>query len=221
MPELVLDHPVVADRLARLRDQATDRPQFRALVADLAAFLAYEACRDVASRPVTVRTPIAEATGRRVSDPGPLVVPILRAGLGMLDAVLHVLATGDAAPLGLRRDERTLEAVVYCDTMPHDLAGRTVIVCDPMLATGGSLAFACNLARARGAGEVVALALLAAPEGLARMAREAPYARVAVAAVDERLDTRGYIIPGLGDAGDRLYGPPAPVVGTPVGRSGA
>ncbi|HZQ59331.1 MAG TPA: uracil phosphoribosyltransferase [Acidimicrobiales bacterium] len=215
MPEFVLDHPLVADRVARLRDERTDRPQFRSLVADLAGFLAYEACRDLATRAVTVRTPLSDAAGRRVADPGPLVVPVLRAGLGMLDAVLHVLATGDAAPLGLRRDERTLEAVVYCDTVPSDLAGRTVIVCDPMLATGGSLSFACNLAAARGAGTVMALALLAAPEGLARIARDAPHALVAVAAVDDRLDDRGYIVPGLGDAGDRLYGPPAPITGAP------
>ncbi len=213
MSPLVLDHPLVADRLTRLRDERADQAQFRALVAEVSEFVAYEACRDLPTRSAKMRTPMGDASGRRLVEPGPLVVPILRAGLGMLDAVLGVLATGDAAPLGLRRDERTLTAVVYCDTVPVQLDGRTVIVCDPMLATGGSMAYACSLAAARGAGAIVALALIAAPEGLARVAAEAPDARVVVAAVDERLDDRGFIVPGLGDAGDRLYGPPAPVSG--------
>jgi len=208
MEPLVLDHPLVADRVARLRAETADRAQFRALVAEVSAMLAYEASRDMAVRTVTVRTPLTETTAVRVVEPGPLVIPVLRAGLGMLDAVLGTLATGDTALLGLRRDERTLAASVYCDTIPAQLHGRPVIVCDPMLATGGSMAFACNLAVERGAGTVTALALLAAPEGLERMARDAPRARIVVAALDERLNDRGFILPGLGDAGDRLFGPP-------------
>jgi uracil phosphoribosyltransferase len=210
MSLLVLDHPLVADRLARLRDETTDRTQFRVLVGELSGILAYEACRALPTRIAPIQTPMGSTAGRRLLEPGPVVVPILRAGLGMLDSVLQVLASGDAAPLGLRRNEHTLEASVYCDTVPQDLGGRTVVVCDPMLATGGSMAYACNVAAARGAGEIIALSLIAAPEGLARVAAEVPEARVAVAAVDERLDDRGFILPGLGDAGDRLYGPPAP-----------
>jgi uracil phosphoribosyltransferase len=210
MSLLVLDHPLIADRMTRLREESTDRAQFRALVAEISGILTYEACRALPTRLTAIRTPMGSTSGRRLHGPGPVVVPILRAGLGMLDAVLSTLASGDAAPLGLRRNERTLVASVYADTVPHDLRGMTVVVCDPMLATGGSMAFACNLAAERGAGEIIALSLIAAPEGLARVATEAPQARVAVAAVDERLDERGFIVPGLGDAGDRLYGPPAP-----------
>jgi uracil phosphoribosyltransferase len=209
-PPFVLDHSLVSDRMARLRAETADRAEFRALVAEVSTMLVYEASRRLELRPVPVRTPLGETTGHRLVEPGPVVVPILRAGLGMLDAVLSTLATGDTALLGLRRDERTLVASVYCDTVPRDLEGRDVIVCDPMLATGGSLAFACNLAASRGAGHVLALALIAAPEGLARMEAEAPHASIVVAALDERLDERGFIFPGLGDAGDRLFGPPTP-----------
>jgi uracil phosphoribosyltransferase len=213
MSVLVLDHPLVADRMTRLRDKTTDRAQFRALVAEISGILTYEACRALPTTVVPLETPMGSTSGQRLAGPGPIVVPILRAGLGMLDAVLSTLASGDAAPLGLRRNERTLVASVYTDTVPQDLGGRTVVVCDPMLATGGSMAYACRLAADRGAGEILALSLIAAPEGLARVAAEAPEARVAVAAVDERLDGRGFIVPGLGDAGDRLYGPPAVVEG--------
>ena len=218
MSLLVLDHPLIADRMTRLRDEETDRAQFRALVAEISGILTYEACRALPTELTPIKTPMGSTSGRRLVGPGPVVVPILRAGLGMLDAVLTTLASGDAAPLGLRRNERTLVASVYTDTVPHDLHGRIVVVCDPMLATGGSMAYACKLAVERGAGEIIALSLIAAPEGLARVAAEAPQARVAVAAVDERLDERGFIVPGLGDAGDRLYGPPAKVEESADGR---
>lgn len=209
MSLLVLDHPLIADRMSRLRNEATDRAQFRALVAEISGILAYEACRALPTQVTPLLTPMGSTSGLRLAGPGPVVVPILRAGLGMLDAVLGMLASGDAAPLGLRRNERTLVASVYTDTVPQDLRGRTVVVCDPMLATGGSMAYACKLAADRGADDIIALSLIAAPEGLARVAAESPQARVVVAAVDERLDERGFIVPGLGDAGDRLYGPPA------------
>ncbi len=206
----VVDHPVVADRLALLRDRATPPEAFRRLVGELTAALGYEAARELPTEPGTVTTPLAAAPSRRLAGPAPLVVPLLRAGAGMLAAMLRVLPGADTGFLGLLRDDATLAARTYAERVPDHLGGRTVFVLDPMVATGGTLLAAVAALAGRGAGQLVAVALLAAPEGLERLARELPAGvglHLVLAAVDERLDDRGFIVPGLGDAGDRQFGP--------------
>jgi uracil phosphoribosyltransferase len=210
MQTLVADHPLIAHKLTALRDQRTDSPTFRRLADELVTLLAYEATRDVRTTEVDVVTPVAHARGRRLARPRPLVVPVLRAGLGMLDGMCRLLPTAEVGFLGLVRDEDTLVATTYATRLPDDLKGRQVYVLDPMLATGGTLAVTIDLLIERGADQVTAICLLAAPEGLAML--EEHYADttvpigVVVAAIDERLNDQGYIVPGLGDAGDRLYG---------------
>lgn len=206
---LVVDHPLVAHKLTLLRDMATDSPTFRRLADELVTLLAYEATREVRVDPHDIRTPVAAARGVHIAHPRPLVVPILRAGLGMLDGMARLLPTAEVGFLGMVRDEQTLQAYTYADRMPASLDGRQVFLLDPMLATGGTLTAALRFALDRGASSVTAICLLAAPEGVAAVEETfgdpAPV-QVVVAAVDECLNERGYIVPGLGDAGDRLYG---------------
>lgn len=207
---LVVDHPLVAHKLTTLRDQGTDSVTFRRLVDELVMLLAYEATRDIRTRPSEITTPVGPTRGLRLAGPKPLVVPILRAGLGMLDGMLRLLPTAHVGFLGMIRDEHTLTASTYAERLPADLTGRQCYVLDPMLATGGTLAAAVGFLTDRGASDVTAICLLAAPEGVAALrevaqAREVPLT-VVTAALDERLDERGFIVPGLGDAGDRLYG---------------
>ncbi|AUY50900.1 MULTISPECIES: uracil phosphoribosyltransferase [Streptomycetaceae] len=204
----VVDHPLVAHKLSTLRDERTDSPTFRRLTDELVTLLAYEATRDVRTEEVEITTPVAVTTGTRLSYPRPLVVPILRAGLGMLDGMTRLLPTAEVGFLGMVRNEETLEASTYATRMPDDLSGRQVYVLDPMLATGGTLVAAIRMLIERGATDVTAVVLLAAPEGVAVMEKELTGLPVTVvtAAVDERLNENGYIVPGLGDAGDRLYG---------------
>ncbi len=203
----VVDHPVVAHRLGTLRDARTDNETFRRLIADVSTFVAYEALRDLRTVDGPVDTPVAVGARRRRVEEMVLVVPILRAGLGMVPAVQSLLPLSEVAHVGLRRDEVTLQPEVYLDRLPADLSGRRVVVCDPMLATGGSMAAVCAMIAQRGAQEVVALCVLASAPGLERLGGEHPTVRVACAAVDPQLDERGFIVPGLGDAGDRLFGP--------------
>lgn len=203
----MVEHPAVAHRLACLRDSATGRDRFRALVGEISALLAYEALADLATAERSVVTPVGTAAGVAVAEEV-LVVPILRAGLGMVPGVQSVIPGTAVAYLGLRRDEETLAPRAYLDGLPADLAGRRVLVCDPMLATGGSLVHAVGLVAGRGAARIDVLCILAAAPGLAAFAREYPDVEVTCAAVDPRLDERGYIVPGLGDAGDRQFGPP-------------
>jgi len=206
----VADHPLVAHKLTLLRDQRTDSPTFRRLADELVSLLAYEATREVRTEPRTVQTPVAEATGVRLSKPRPLVVPILRAGLGMLEGMQRLLPTAEVGFLGMVRDEETLLASTYAERLPADLAGRQCYVLDPMLATGGTLVAAIEFLVQRGADSITAVCLLAAPEGIARveagLAGLDATATLVTAGLDERLNERGYIVPGLGDAGDRLYG---------------
>jgi uracil phosphoribosyltransferase len=206
----VADHPLVAHKLTVLRDERTDSPTFRRLADELVTLLAYEATRDVRTRSVSVQTPVAEAQGVRLSAPKPLVVPILRAGLGMLDGMQRLLPTAEVGFLGMIRDETTLAASTYAERLPDDLSGRQCYVLDPMLATGGTLSAAIEFLAQRGADAVTAVCLLAAPEGIARVERDLTGQSVPVmlvtAGLDEGLNDKGYIVPGLGDAGDRLYG---------------
>lgn len=205
----VADHPLIAHKLTLLRDAETASPTFRLLVDELVTLLAYEATRDVRTETVDVTTPVARAVGTKIADPLPLVVPILRAGLGMLEGMTRLVPTAEVGFLGMQRNEETHEAITYANRLPDDLAGRQCFVLDPMLATGGTLVAAIEYLFERGARDVTAICLLAAPEGLAAVEAavgDRADVRVVVAAVDERLDENAYIVPGLGDAGDRLYG---------------
>jgi uracil phosphoribosyltransferase len=206
----VAEHPLVSHKLTALRDERTDSPTFRRLADELVTLLAYEATRDVRTEAVQVVTPVAPSDGVKLASPKPLVVPILRAGLGMLDGMVRLLPTAEVGFLGMIRDESTLIASTYANRIPEDLSGRQCYVLDPMLATGGTLAAAIRLLLDRGADDITAICLLAAPEGLCALEESLDGVDVPVsvvtAAVDERLDDRGYIVPGLGDAGDRLYG---------------
>ena len=206
----VADHPLISHKLTVLRDKRTDSPTFRRLADELVTLLAYEATRDVRVEPVEVETPVAKATGVRLSSPRPLVVPILRAGLGMLDGMQRLLPTAEVGFLGMIRNEETLEASTYAERLPDDLAGRQCYVLDPMLATGGTLSAAIEFLVKRGADHITAVCLLAAPEGIARVEKDLTGIGVPVtlvtAGLDEKLNEKGYIVPGLGDAGDRLYG---------------
>jgi uracil phosphoribosyltransferase len=205
-----VDHPLVAHKLTVLRDETTDSPTFRRLADELVTLLAYEATRDVGVADHDITTPVAPMTGVKLAQPKPLVVPILRAGLGMLDGMMRLLPTAEVGFLGMVRNEETLEASTYAERLPDDLSGRQCYVLDPMLATGGTLAAAIRFLVDRGADDITCITLLSAPEGCANLERgleglDVPVT-VVTAAMDERLNDKGYIVPGLGDAGDRLYG---------------
>jgi uracil phosphoribosyltransferase len=206
----VVDHPLVSHKLTALREEKTASPEFRRLTEELVTLLAYEATRDVRVEPTRVQTPVAVAEGVSLSRPRPLVVPILRAGLGMLEGMMRLMPTAEVGFLGMVRNEETLEASTYAERLPYDLSGRQCYVLDPMLATGGTLAAALGFLTSRGADHITAICLLAAPEGVANLEQgtaslDIPIT-VVTAALDERLNEKGYIVPGLGDAGDRLYG---------------
>ncbi|HET7327633.1 MAG TPA: uracil phosphoribosyltransferase [Nocardioidaceae bacterium] len=206
----VADHPLVAHKLTALRSQETGSPTFRRLTDEMVTLLAYEATREVRIEPVTIQTPVAETEGVKLARPKPLVVPILRAGLGMLEGLMRLLPTAEVGFLGMIRDEETLRASTYAERLPDDLSGRQCYLLDPMLATGGTLAAAAKFLVDRGADDITAICLLAAPEGIDTLQRElddfgAPFT-IVTASIDERLNDKGYIVPGLGDAGDRLYG---------------
>lgn len=203
------DHPLVAHKLTRLRDRDTSTPEFRSLVDELVTLLAYEATRSVRVAAVAVETPLATSPGVRLAQPKPMVVPILRAGLGMLDGMSRLLPTAEVGFLGMIRDDETLEPSTYANRLPEELTGRQCFVLDPMLATGGTLGAAIAYLHERGAAQITAICLLAAPEGLDTLRQRVGDdidLTVVVAGVDSHLDERGFIVPGLGDAGDRLYG---------------
>ena len=202
----VADHPLIDHKLSVLRDERTQSAVFRQLVDELVTLLAYEATREVRTEEVQIRTPVALTHCRHLADPRPIVVPILRAGLGMLEGMTRLLPTAEVGFLGMKRDEDTLEVETYANRLPDDLSGRQCFVVDPMLATGHTLVAAIDYLLDRGARDVTAIC---PPEGIATL-ESAVGSRanvtVVTAAVDERLNEQAYIVPGLGDAGDRLYG---------------
>jgi uracil phosphoribosyltransferase len=208
MRTLLADHPLVTHKLTLLRDESTDTATFRILTDELVTLLAYEATREIRVTEVSVTTPVGEATGFRLSDPKPLIVPVLRAGIGMLDGMTRLLPMASVGFVGMVRDEESLVASTYANRLPARLDGREVFVLDPMLATGGTLLTVISSLCDRGAAAVTAICLLAAPEGLAKLDAAFPddSVRVITGAIDDRLNDKGYIVPGLGDAGDRLFG---------------
>ena len=206
----IADHPLITHKLTVLRDEKTDSPTFRRLTEEIVTLLAYEAMREIKTHPVTVKTPVANASGEQITKPLPVVVPILRAGLGMLEGMSRLIPTAEIGFLGMVRDEKTLKASTYANRLPEDLTNRQCYILDPMLATGGTLVAAIEFLAAKGAIDITAICILAAPEGIATLekafAQSKLNLKLVTGALDERLNEKGYIVPGLGDAGDRLYG---------------
>ena len=200
-----IQHPCVQHKLAIIRDVETGHKRFRELATEITQFVCYEALKQLKTREVKVQTPVAEANCRKI-DSDIVVVPILRAGVGMLDGILDLLPTARVGFVGLYRDEETAQPVSYYDRLPPQTRGGTCIVIDPMLATGGSTNAAIDLLKQSGATDIVVVCIVTCPEGLAAVEEQHPDVTVYTAAVDERLNERKYIVPGLGDAGDRLFG---------------
>ena len=203
---MILDHPLVQHKVSHLRDRNTGTKEFKELVSELAMLLCYEATRDLPTEEVEIETPVAIAKTRVLSGRKLALVPILRAGLGMVDGMLTLLPAAKVGHIGLYRNEETLEPVEYYCKLPSDIAERDVMVLDPMMATGGSAVDAIAQIKKRGAKSIKFLAIIAAPEGLERLHAAHPDVDIYVAALDEKLNENGYIIPGLGDAGDRIFG---------------
>ena len=204
----VANHPLITHKLTVLRDKSTPSPVFRQLVEELVTLLAYEATREVRTVEVEVETPVTTAKGMKLSRPRPIIIPVLRAGLGMLEGIVKLLPTAEVGFLGIKRNEETLQPYTYANRLPEDLTGRQVFIIDPMLATGGTLIDSIDYVFDRGATEVTCICLLGAPEGLAAVQEHVGERNVQIVlgALDEKLNEHGYIVPGLGDAGDRLYG---------------
>jgi uracil phosphoribosyltransferase len=206
----IADHPLITHKLTVLRDERTDSPTFRRLTEEIVTLLAYEATREVKVENVSVKTPVAMAQGLHLAKPKPVVVPILRAGLGMLEGMSRLIPTAEIGFLGMVRNEKTLQATTYANRLPEDLTGRQCYILDPMLATGGTLVAAIEFLLAKGATDITAICILAAPEGIVVLEKAFANSKVAIklvtGALDEKLNEHGYIVPGLGDAGDRLYG---------------
>lgn len=205
----VTDHPLIHHKLSVLRDENTPSAVFRQLVDELVTLLAYEATREVRVEDVEIQTPVALAKCQRIARPRPIVVPILRAGLGMLDGMTRLLPTAEVGFLGMKRDEDTLEVETYANRLPQDLSDRQCFIVDPMLATGHTLIAAIEYLLERGASDVTAICLICAPEGLKTVEETVGHranVKIVTACVDEKLNESSYIVPGLGDAGDRLYG---------------
>ncbi|NEU13996.1 uracil phosphoribosyltransferase [Methylobacterium sp. BTF04] len=202
----VVGHPLVQHKLTLLRQVERSTKGFRQILNEIGMLLAYEVTRDLPLEPITIQTPIQAMEGRQISGKKLVLAPILRAGVGFLDGMLSLVPSARVAHVGLYRDPETLEAVEYYFKAPSDLADRTVMVLDPMLATANSAVAAINLLKARGAHDLRFVCLLAAPEGIARLQAIHPDVPVWTAAIDSHLNDHGYIVPGLGDAGDRMYG---------------
>ncbi|GAS89966.1 uracil phosphoribosyltransferase [Mycolicibacterium brisbanense] len=202
----VVEHPLAAARLTTLRDERTDNAGFRAALRDLTLMLVYEATRDAPCEQIPVRTPLTDTTGSRLANP-PLLVPVLRAGLGMVDQAHALIPEAQVGFVGMARDETTHQPTPYLASLPDDLSDRSVFVLDPMLATGGSMAYTVDLLQARNAVDITAVCVVCAPEGIAALEKIAPGIRLITATIDDGLNEIAYIVPGLGDAGDRQFGP--------------
>jgi uracil phosphoribosyltransferase len=204
----VADHPLITHKLTVLRDKNTPSPVFRQLVEELVTLLAYEATREVKTTEVTIETPVTQTKGKILSKPRPIIIPILRAGLGMLEGIVKLLPTAEVGFLGIKRNEETLQPYTYANRLPDDLTGRQVYIIDPMLATGGTLIDSIDYVFEKGATDITCICLLGAPEGLAELEKHLgdKDVKIVLGALDEKLNELGYIVPGLGDAGDRLYG---------------
>jgi uracil phosphoribosyltransferase len=202
----VVEHPLAAARLTTLRDERSDNAAFRAALCDLSMMLVYEATRDATSEPVPIRTPLAATIGSRLARP-PLLVPVLRAGLGMVEKAHLLIPEARVGFVGVARDEETHQPTPYLESLPDDLSAWPVMVLDPMLATGGSMAHTVALLQARKAVDITVVCVVCAPEGIAALEKAAPEARLYTAAIDDGLNEVAYIVPGLGDAGDRQFGP--------------
>jgi uracil phosphoribosyltransferase len=204
----VADHPLITHKLTVLRDKNTPSPVFRQLVEELVTLLAYEATREVKTEEVSIETPVTVAKGMKLSRPRPIIIPVLRAGLGMLEGIVKLLPTAEVGFLGIKRNEETLEPYTYANRLPDDLTGRQVFIIDPMLATGGTLIDSIDYVFERGATDITCICLLGAPEGLKAVEDHIGNkdVKIVLGALDEKLNELGYIVPGLGDAGDRLYG---------------
>lgn len=202
----VVDHPLAAARLTTLRDERTDNAGFRAALRDLTMMLIYEATRDAPCEQIAVRTPVTDTTGSRLANP-PLLVPVLRAGLGMVDQAHALIPEAQVGFVGMARDESTHQPTPYLASLPDDLSRRSVFVLDPMLATGGSMAYTLGLLKERKAEDITAVCVVCAPQGIQALEDAAPDIRLITATIDEGLNEIAYIVPGLGDAGDRQFGP--------------
>jgi len=201
----VVDHPLAAARLTTLRDERTDNAGFRSALRDLTHMLVYEATRDAPREEISVRTPMGDTLGTRLANP-PLLVPVLRAGLGMVDQAHALIPEARVGFVGVARDERTHQPVPYLESLPADLRAQPVFVLDPMLATGGSMVFTIDLLQNRGAIDITVICVVCAPVGIATLEKAAPQARLFTATIDDGLNEQAYIVPGLGDAGDRQFG---------------
>lgn len=202
----IMEHPLIQHKVSRLRDKTTGSKEFRELVREISGLMCYEATRNLPLEDFEVETPITTTTGKRIAGKNLSIVPILRAGLGMVDGMLDLLPTAKVGHIGLYRDPETLQPVEYYCKLPSDIAERDFFVLDPMLATGGSAIAAIQFIKDRGANSINFLCLLAAPEGLKALQEAHPDVNIYCAALDEKLNDHAYIIPGLGDAGDRLFG---------------
>jgi uracil phosphoribosyltransferase len=203
---LVVEHPIVRTRLAVMRDERSSNSEFRAALRELSTLLVYEATRGLPVRETAITTPVGPTTGHELANP-PLLVPVLRAGLGMAEAAFNLLPEAQMGFVGVARDEETHEPHAYMASLPHSLTGRPVIVLDPMLATGGSLLHCLNLLVARGASDITVICALVAPEGVTALAESGHPVRLVTASIEDGLNSNAYIVPGLGDAGDRQFGP--------------
>ena len=201
----VMEHPLIQHKITMLRDEKTNVKEFRELISEIALLMGYEATRDLTLVDKPVKTPITQTVGKEI-EKKVAVIPILRAGLGMVDALVSLIPTAKVGHIGLYRDHETLQPVEYYCKLPADIAERTAIVVDPMLATGGSSAAAINFIKQRGAKNIRLMCIIGAPEGVTAMREAHPDVDIYIGALDERLNENGYIVPGLGDAGDRLFG---------------
>ena len=202
----ILDHPLLQHKLSILRDERTGSKEFREVVTEIATLMCYEATRDLPLEDVEIKTPITTGTFKALAGKKVAIVPVLRAGLGMVDGILNLLPAAKVGHIGLYRDPDTLEPVEYYCKMPYDIAEREVIILDPMLATGGSASAAIQFIKSYDVKRIKLMNIIAAPEGVERVHRDHPDVDIYVAAVDEKLNDHGYIVPGLGDAGDRIFG---------------